>query len=74
MPCWISSWTRIKVQAVAGASSPFAANWDTNNHFSLTVSAPPNMKFLVTVPPQRLVRFGGFLWWESTRGGFSAAG
>ena len=32
------------------------------------------MKFLVTVPPDRSVRFGGYLWWESTRGGFGGSG
>jgi hypothetical protein len=51
-----------------------SVNWDTNIQFKLTVATPPDMRFLVTVPPGRLVRFGGFLWWESTRGGFSPPG
>ncbi len=49
-------------------------NWDTNSHFKLTVAAPTGMKFAVNVPPGRVARFGGFLWWESSRGGFSGAG
>jgi hypothetical protein len=52
-----------------------SVNWDTNNQFKLRVAAPANMKFMVTVPPGgTLVRMGGFLWWESTRGGFSGGG
>jgi hypothetical protein len=51
-----------------------AVNWDANIQFKLTVAAPPDMRFLVTVPPGSLVRFGGFLLWESSRGGFSPSG
>lgn len=54
--------------------SAVSVNWDTNTQFSLTVSAPPGQKFSVRVPPGRAVGFGGFLWWESTRGGFSPPG
>jgi adhesin HecA-like repeat protein len=51
-----------------------SVNWDTNTQFTLAVSAPPGQKFLVKVPAGRSVGFGGFLWWESTRGGFSPSG
>lgn len=57
-----------------GVLQSVSVNWDTNIQFKLTVAAPPHMKFMVAVPPGRLARFGGFLWWESTRGGFSASG
>ena len=57
-----------------GVLSSASVNWDTNNQFKLTVAAPPDMKFQVTVPPGSSVRFGGYLWWESTRGGFSGSG
>src|SRR5206468_1223078 len=30
--------------------APVSVNWDTNNQFKLTVSAPRGMKFLVRVP------------------------
>ncbi len=49
-------------------------NWDTNYQFSMTVSAPPGMKFSVNAPAGGQVRLDGYLWWESTRGGFSPAG
>jgi hypothetical protein len=58
-----------------GASLPSVSiNWDTNSQFVLRVAAPPGRKFVVQVPEGRLARFGGFLWWESTRGGFSPSG
>jgi hypothetical protein len=57
-----------------GLLPPASVNWDTNFQFKLTVSAPPGMKFLVTVPTGRAVRFGGYLIWESTGGGVSPLG
>jgi hypothetical protein len=57
-----------------GVLPSVSVNWDTNTQFVLTVSAPPGQKFLVHVPAGRAVGFGGFLWWESTRGGFSPPG
>ena len=51
-----------------------SANFDSNDRFVLTVSAPQGKKFLVQVPTGQAVRFGGWLWWESTRGGFSLPG
>jgi hypothetical protein len=57
-----------------GVLSSLSVNWDTNTQFALTVSAPPGHKFLVRVPAGREAGFGGFLWWESTRGGFSGPG
>jgi hypothetical protein len=57
-----------------GVLGGVSVNWDTNSQFKLTVAAPNGMKFLVNVPAGRHVKFGGFLWWESTRGGFSAPG
>jgi len=57
-----------------GVLPTVSVNWDTNTQFALTVSAPPGKRFLVRVPAGRAVGFGGFLWWESTRGGFSPPG
>src|SRR5437588_9007117 len=51
-----------------GTLPSVSVNWDTNTQFTLTVSAPPGQKFSVHVPAGRAVGFGGFLWWESTRG------
>ncbi len=57
-----------------GAALPnVSVNWDTNIQFTVAVRAPPGQKFLVQVPPGNSVSFVGFLWWESTRGGFSPA-
>jgi hypothetical protein len=57
-----------------GALQSLSVNWDTNMQFVLTVAAPPGQKFLVHVPAEKAVAFGGFLWWESTSGGFSPGG
>ena len=58
-----------------GASLPSVSiNWDTNSQFVLRVAAPLGRKFLVQVPEGAWARFDGFLWWESTRGGFSPYG
>src|SRR5689334_22498807 len=57
-----------------GTLPPVSVNWDDNSQFTLTVSAPPGYKILVRPPSGRSVGFGGFLWWESTRGGFSPPG
>ncbi len=57
-----------------GVLPSVSVNWDTNTQFVLTVSAPAGQKFQVHVPVGRAVGFGGFLWWESTRGGFSPPG
>jgi hypothetical protein len=57
-----------------GTLSTISVNWDTNFQFVLTISAPAGQKFLVQVPPGRSARFGGFLLWESTRGGNSPVG
>jgi hypothetical protein len=51
-----------------------SVDWDSHTQFALTIAAPPGMKFLVQVPPGHTVGFGGFLWWESTRGGESPVG
>ncbi len=57
-----------------GVLEELSINWDTNSQFKLTVAAPPGMKFSVNVPAGKVARFNGFLWWESSRGGFSAPG
>lgn len=58
-----------------GAPLPnLSVNWDTNRQFTMTVSAPPGKKFMVRLPPGRQAGFGGFMMWESTRGGNSGAG
>jgi len=57
-----------------GVLPNITANWDTNSQFTLKVSAPPGMRLLVQVPPGRTAQFGGFLLWESTRGGNSPVG
>jgi hypothetical protein len=57
-----------------GVLPSVSVDWDTNTQFKLTISAPPGHKFLVAVPVGRAVGFGGYLWWESTRGGFSDSG
>ena len=57
-----------------GVLQAVSANWDTKDQCVLTVSAPPGMKFQVRPPAGKAVRFGGFLWWELTRGGFSLPG
>src|SRR5207244_4413370 len=57
-----------------GVLPSVSSNFDTNNQFVLTISAPRGQKFLVKVPPREAVRFGGSLLWESTRGGESPPG
>jgi len=57
-----------------GVLPSVSVNWDVNTRFSVTVTAPPGKKFMVRVPAGRAAAFGGFLLWESTRGGFSGAG
>lgn len=47
-----------------GVLPAIAANFDVNNQFSLTVSAPPGYKFLIRPPPGQAVRFGGALNWQ----------
>ena len=51
-----------------------SVDWDSHTQFAVTIAAPAGMKFLVHVPAGRSVGFGGFLWWESTRGGESPVG
>lgn len=46
-------------------------DWSTNNHFKLTIAAPAGMKFLIVPPVGVPAGFGGFLWWQSIRGGQS---
>lgn len=53
---------------------PVSVDWNTNHQFRLTVSAPPGSKFLIRVPDGGSAKFGGFLWWNSSGGGFSSAG
>ncbi|MEY2408331.1 MAG: hypothetical protein QOF48_1001, partial [Verrucomicrobiota bacterium] len=76
MPCSVLDYLIDQRQATGGGSvlPNVSVNWDTNVQFSITVSAPPGKKFMVHVPAGRAAGFGGFLWWESTRGGFSGAG
>jgi hypothetical protein len=57
-----------------GVLPDVSVNWDTNTQFTITVTAPAGKKFAVEVPPGSRVGFAGFLWWESTRGGFSPGG
>jgi hypothetical protein len=45
-----------------------SANFDTNNTFRLTITAPPGNKFLVHVPASGSVRFGGRIIWTSANG------
>ncbi len=51
-----------------------SVNWDLHTQFSITVAAPPRHRFEIRLPADRVGRFGGFLWWESTQGGFSPPG
>jgi len=51
-----------------------STGWDTKTKFTLTVAAPAGQKILISPPAGRLARFGGFLIWESTRGGESPIG
>jgi hypothetical protein len=51
-----------------------SVDWNTNHQFQLTVSAPPGSKFVIRVPDGGSAKFGGFLWWNSSGGGFSSAG
>lgn len=58
-----------------GAELPgISVNWDTNWQFNVTLAAPAGKKFAVEVPTGARVGFSGYLWWESTRGGFSPKG
>ena len=57
-----------------GVLPSVSVNWDTNSQFVLTVAAPPKKRFMVQVPAGRAVAFGGFMEWESTRGGSSPVG
>ena len=57
-----------------GVLQTVSVNWDTNHQFQLKVSAPPGMKFVVRVPEGGSAKFAGFLWWNSSGGGFSSAG
>jgi hypothetical protein len=58
-----------------GAELPdISVNWDTNSQFAITVAAPAGRKFAVEVPAGASVGFAGYLWWESTHGGFSPSG
>lgn len=49
-------------------------NWDTNSQFTLSIAAPAGEQFLVQVPPAQSAGFAGYLWWQTTRGGFSPSG
>src|SRR5581483_7655748 len=40
------------------------ANFDTNNQFVLTISAPPGQKFLIHPPAGRSVRFASGITWQ----------
>lgn len=58
-----------------GAVLPsISVNWDTNTQFVLTIAAPEGHKFLVQIPDGHQARFGGYLIWESSRGGLSPTG
>jgi hypothetical protein len=63
-------------QSTGGGSvlQPVTVDWNTNSQFTLTVSAPPGMKFVVRVPDGQSAKFGGFLWWQSTGGGVGPPG
>lgn len=56
-----------------GTLPTVSVDWATNSQFRLTVAAPPGMKFLIVPPIGVPARFGGFLWWQSVRGGLSPA-
>jgi len=55
-----------------GTLPAVSVNWDTKGQFSLTVAAPPGMKFLVQPPPATRLTFHGFLWWQTPGGGGSS--
>jgi hypothetical protein len=48
-----------------GMLSSISANFDINNQFILTISAPPGQRFLVQPPDGHAVRFIGSLMWHS---------
>jgi hypothetical protein len=59
-----------------GATLPAVdANWDTNMAFEVTLAAPKNKKFVVTVSSGGSAHFGGTMLWETgNMGGLSPSG
>jgi hypothetical protein len=53
---------------------PISTGWDSTTQFVMTVSAPPGQRFQVRPPDGTSARFGGFMVWQSSRGGSSPIG
>jgi len=49
-----------------GVTALVSANFDTNNQFTLTITAPPGKQFHVHVPAGQSVNLYGFLDWEAS--------